>query len=139
MLGFRPNLYWRICWKYLTPGFTGFLVFYYYYDLIFIGDERKNAFGDKKYPMSAHVFGAFLTFVGLVQLPAIAIYKVVNNEGRSLKEVSLKSFKSVGSNVEISSSQKIKGAFKPTSHWGPRDEKLHAEYLIYMRENNFKN
>ena len=21
MLGFRPNLYWRICWKYVSPFF----------------------------------------------------------------------------------------------------------------------
>lgn len=29
--------------------------------------------------------------------------------------------------------QKIKGAFKPTSSWGPRDAALNAKYKEYIR------
>lgn len=79
MLGFRPNLYWRICWKYLTPGTTAFLVAYYYWDF------HSDVAG---FPIGAHLFGMLLTFVGLVQLPAIAAYQVYKSEGATLIEVS---------------------------------------------------
>lgn len=79
MLGFRPNLYWRLCWKYLTPGTTAFLVAYYYWD--YHSDVAD-------YPVGAHIFGIVLTFVGLIQLPAIAAYQVYKAEGATLTEVS---------------------------------------------------
>lgn len=79
MLGFRPNLYWRICWKYLTPGTTAFLVVYYH---------LKSKSDVAEYPLGAHLFGIFLTFVGLVQVPAIAAYQVYKSEGATFIEVS---------------------------------------------------
>jgi len=85
MLGFTPNLYWRICWKYLTPAFTGFLVVYYHYNY---NEIKENELGKEELPLAATLVGYALAFVGLVQLPAIAIYKIYTDPADTLLEVS---------------------------------------------------
>lgn len=83
MLGFRPNIYWRTCWKYLTPGLMTFLVVYYYYDEY----QKKKLLKDDPYPVGAYIVGWCLATAGLIQLPAIAIYKVYTYDAPTLREV----------------------------------------------------
>lgn len=85
MLGFRPSIYWRICWKYLTPGLTAFLVAYYYYDEY----QKKKVMTVDPYPTGAYIAGWCLALAGLIQLPAIAIYKVCTHDAPTLREVRL--------------------------------------------------
>lgn len=113
MLGRNMGLYWKICWKYLTPGLSAFLVGYYYYDF---ENQRKNNLGGKEYPAGAYALGWTLATAGLIQLPAIAIYNICTNKAPTLRE-------------------KIIASFKPLSNWGPSDEKLHREYTLYLEEN----
>ena len=113
MLNRKIGLYWRICWRYLTPGLSVFLVGYYYYDF---EHQRNNNLGSKPYPDWAYVVGWTLAFSGLIQLPAIAIYNVLKNEAPTLRE-------------------KIKASFAPLPEWGPSDEKLHHEYTLFLQDN----
>lgn len=113
MLGRNIGLYWRICWKYLTPGLSLFLVGYYYYDF---ENQRNQNLGGKEYPRWAYAVGWTLAFSGLVQLPIIAIYKICTSNAPTLRE-------------------KIASSFAPLPNWGPSDEKLHHEYNLFLEEN----
>lgn len=86
MLGFCPNLYWRVCWKYLTPGLMTFLVCYYYWNF---NDQKKENLGkDEDYTTGSFIAGWSLALAGLIQLPAFAIYEIYRFKAPSLKEVS---------------------------------------------------
>lgn len=63
MLGFYPNIYFRICWVILSP-----LILV----VIFIAacsDWHKPQYGDLQYPDWAHGLGWALTLVSVVQIP----------------------------------------------------------------------
>jgi solute carrier family 6 (neurotransmitter transporter, glycine) member 5/9 len=109
MLKFRPSFYWRICWRFLTPALTLFLVVYYYNEL-FTGEDENN------FPFQAKIVGYILATSALCQLPLIMIYEIYKSDGKTLTE-------------------KIKKAFSPLSNWGPRDEKLQLTYQQYLLEN----
>jgi solute carrier family 6 (neurotransmitter transporter, glycine) member 5/9 len=47
MLERKMGIYWRICWKFLTPGLCAFLVGYYYYDF---EHHRNENLGSKLHP-----------------------------------------------------------------------------------------
>jgi solute carrier family 6 (neurotransmitter transporter, glycine) member 5/9 len=113
MLGRKMGIYWRICWKFLTPGLCAFLVGYYYYDF---EHQRNENLGSKPYPDWAYFVGWTLAACGLLQLPIIAIYKICTNEAPTIRE-------------------KIIASFSPQQNWGPSDEKLHSEYTLFLQEN----
>ena len=87
MLGFTPNIYWRTCWKYLTPSFMTFLVIYYYWDF---EEQRNSGLGrESDYPPMAYAIGWCLALSGLLQLPAFAIYEIYKFEAPTLREVKM--------------------------------------------------
>ncbi|KAL7022830.1 hypothetical protein ACKWTF_012398 [Chironomus riparius] len=108
MLNFRPNWYWRTCWRYITPGLMTVILVYTLLTL----EPLKD--GDRDYPQIAYVIGWCISALGLIQLPIFAIYAICKQKGNTLWD-------------------KIKGAFKPTSNWGPRDSALNAKYKEYIR------
>jgi solute carrier family 6 (neurotransmitter transporter, glycine) member 5/9 len=113
MLGRKMGWYWRMCWKYFTPGLSAFLVGFYYYDF---ENQKNQNLENKEYPAGAYIIGWILATAGLIQLPAIAAYNIYKTSAPTLRE-------------------KIINAFKPLPSWGPRDEKLHREYTLYLEEN----
>lgn len=86
MLGFRPNIYWRTCWRFITPGLMSVILAYTLWTL----EPLKD--GDRDYPKIAHVIGWGITALGLIQLPIFAIYAIYKQEGRTLSEVSKRIF-----------------------------------------------
>lgn len=82
MLGFYPNLFWTICWRFITPGLMLAIVIY---TLIFFELPKD---GDYEFPVWAHVTGWFLTTVGLIQVPIFAYHRIRRRQGATLWEVS---------------------------------------------------
>lgn len=101
MLGFRPNIYWRICWKYVTPGLMTVILVYTLLNL----EPLKD--GDHDYPPIAYVIGWCITGLGLIQLPAFAIYAIWKQEEETFLEVRIPSYLSFEnlSDENISESQ----------------------------------
>ena len=85
MLDFRPNIYWRVCWKFLTPTFMTFLVAYYYWN--YREQKAQNLGNEENYPTEAFIVGWCLATAGLIQLPIIAIYEVYKYDAPTLREV----------------------------------------------------
>lgn len=82
MLGFRPNWYWRICWKFVTPGLMTVILVYTLLNL----EPLKD--GDRDYPPIAYAIGIGISCLGLIQLPVFAIYAICVQKEKTLLEVS---------------------------------------------------
>jgi solute carrier family 6 (neurotransmitter transporter, glycine) member 5/9 len=103
MLGFTPGVYWRTCWKYLTPTFLIALLVYDYISKMI--SESKS-----EYPFEAQIVGYLLAGLALIHLPLVMIIECFKSEGASWSE-------------------KIKKAFSPLPDWGPLgNKKLLAKY-----------
>lgn len=103
MIGYKPTIWWKICWKYITPVVIAFVW------LFSVTQLKPVSYGDYQYPSWAIVLGWMLGLVSLVPIPVcmiIAIYK--SNEGTIL--------------------QRIQKLLKPDKSWGPAVEKYRLEY-----------
>ncbi|XP_050080321.1 sodium-dependent nutrient amino acid transporter 1-like isoform X1 [Anopheles maculipalpis] len=109
MLGHRPNLYWRLCWRWITPLLMFVILIY---NLVTLEPLMYKQY---VYPTIAYDIGWCIFAFGLLQLPIWAAYAVYKQSGKSLNE-------------------KIKDAFKPTAAWGPLDPATHYEYKKFINE-----
>ena len=82
MLGFYPGWLWRICWKFVTPGFMTIILIY-----IFVFFELPKD-GDYPFPKAAHLAGWCLSSLALLQVPIFAVYKIYTMNEYTLWEVS---------------------------------------------------
>ncbi|KAG6457828.1 hypothetical protein O3G_MSEX010500 [Manduca sexta] len=75
MLGFRPGIYWRICWKFVSPIFIiGVVVFGLLY-------QQPLQYQHYTYPPWAVVLGWGLACSSILMIPIVAIYKIVSTPG----------------------------------------------------------
>ncbi|KAK2703125.1 hypothetical protein QYM36_018330, partial [Artemia franciscana] len=81
MLGFRPGIFWRICWTYVSPIFI-LIIFCF---SIFEPVELDTA--TYKYPYWALHVGWTLTAIPLACIPTYMIYKILSEKGSLRKDV----------------------------------------------------
>ncbi|XP_017040871.1 sodium-dependent nutrient amino acid transporter 1 isoform X1 [Drosophila ficusphila] len=104
MMGIETGWYWRLCWRFVTPGLmTSVLI----YMLIDMSPLQYKGVG---YPTLAHVFGCFLAALGLLQLPGWAIYAIYKKRHQN-----------------GSFWQRVRAACKPSDTWGPANVQLDAD------------
>ncbi|XP_039442456.1 sodium-dependent nutrient amino acid transporter 1 isoform X1 [Culex pipiens pallens] len=109
MLGHRPNLYWRLCWRWVTPLLmTAILI----YNLVTLQPLTYQGY---VYPTIAYDLGWCIAALGLLQLPIWGIYAIYKQEGKTLSE-------------------KVMNAFRPTRNWGPIDPTLNQEYKKFIHQ-----
>uniref|UniRef100_A0A1Q3FY76 Transporter n=1 Tax=Culex tarsalis TaxID=7177 RepID=A0A1Q3FY76_CULTA len=109
MLGHRPNLYWRLCWRWVTPLLmTAILI----YNLLTLQPLTYQGY---VYPTIAYDLGWCIAALGLLQLPIWGIYAITKQEGKTLSE-------------------KVMNAFRPTQSWGPIDPILNQEYKKFIHQ-----
>jgi solute carrier family 6 amino acid transporter-like protein 5/7/9/14 len=107
MLGFRPNLYWRLCWKYITPLLMILILIYTFCTL------EPIKYHGEYYPDIAYAFGWCISALGLIQLPIFATYAIIKQKGATFRE-------------------KFIGAFHPKVNWGPKDPALNQKYKEFL-------
>ncbi|XP_054717827.1 sodium- and chloride-dependent glycine transporter 2-like [Uloborus diversus] len=72
MLGFRPGLYWRLCWKYISPVVLWVVLIYSFFT------HEVITYGNVPYPMWAEYVGWALIMVSVLQIPiwaAVELYR----------------------------------------------------------------
>lgn len=126
MLGFYPNLYWRLCWKYITPGLMTAILIYTLFNL----EPLKD--GDHDYPPIAYFIGRCIAALGLLQLPLFAFYSIWKQEGTILEVNLIYSDFIALLKFIFCFLQRIKKAFSPTAKWGPLDPGLNAKYKEFI-------
>ncbi|XP_068630108.1 sodium-dependent dopamine transporter [Battus philenor] len=75
MIGFRPGVYWRVCWRFAAPAF---LLFITAYGLL---DYQPLAYEGYVYPAWANGLGWAIAGSSVVCIPAVAIYKIITTKG----------------------------------------------------------
>lgn len=69
MIGKRPGLYWRLCWKFVSPCFLLFVV------VVSIITYKSPKYGNYTFPEWANVIGWLLAVSSMAMVPIYAIYK----------------------------------------------------------------
>lgn len=79
MMGFKPGLYWRLCWKFVSPAFLLFVVIA---SIVNAGDLKYD---DYTFPKWSNYIGWGIALSSMVFVPFYAIYKFITLKG-SFKE-----------------------------------------------------
>ncbi|CAH1266942.1 SLC6A5 [Branchiostoma lanceolatum] len=82
MIGCRPCLWWKICWKFLTPLSLLFILIFQF------TVYSPTKYGNYTYPVWAEVLGWCMVGVAVLMLPAVALYKVCCAKGTLYERVS---------------------------------------------------
>ncbi|KFW75937.1 Sodium-dependent noradrenaline transporter, partial [Manacus vitellinus] len=75
MMGFKPGLYWRLCWKFVSPAFLLFVV------IVSIINFKPLTYDDYTFPLWANRIGWGIALSSMVLVPAYIIYKFMNVRG----------------------------------------------------------
>lgn len=86
MYGHKPGIYWRICWKYISP--TILLVIFVAALIQEGGKYQSLRYGNYVYPTWSLALGWLMTASSVICIPTYAIYKFAKTPG-SFLEVSL--------------------------------------------------
>ncbi|XP_078524472.1 sodium-dependent noradrenaline transporter [Lissotriton helveticus] len=79
MMGFKPGLYWRLCWKFVSPAFLLFVV------IVSIITFKPLTYDEYTYPLWANRIGWGIAMSSMILVPAYIIYKFLTVRG-SFKE-----------------------------------------------------
>ncbi|KAM4720777.1 sodium-dependent noradrenaline transporter [Rhinophrynus dorsalis] len=79
MLGFRPGLYWRLCWKFVSPAFLLFVV------IVSIATYKPLKYDEYLFPAWANPTGWAIALSSMILVPIYIIYKFLTVRG-SFKE-----------------------------------------------------
>ncbi|XKL65370.1 hypothetical protein PGB90_008790 [Kerria lacca] len=100
MLGHRPGLYWRICWKFISPTFIiGVVIF----GLIY---QEPLHYNDYLYPPWAEWMGWGLAFSSILMIPSFMISQLIQAPG-ALKEKIAYSITPVEEHALLKRSKKV--------------------------------
>ncbi|XP_066538733.1 sodium-dependent dopamine transporter [Hoplias malabaricus] len=75
MIGQRPGLYWRLCWKFVSPCFLLFMV------VVSFATFNPPKYGSYSFPMWANMVGWCLSISSMIMVPLYAIYKFCSLPG----------------------------------------------------------
>lgn len=103
MLGRYPfhPIYWKTCWKFLTPTVLVFILLFTWIDF------KPIKYDDYVFPTWSLVLGWMLSLTSVLVIPSVATYKVYHSQGPIWK--------------------RIKSLSKPTDEWGPKLQVHRAE------------
>ncbi|XP_023666958.1 sodium-dependent dopamine transporter [Paramormyrops kingsleyae] len=76
MIGHRPGLYWRMCWKFVSPCFLLFMV------VVSFATFNPPNYGSYVFPMWANMLGWCIALSSMAMVPLYAIYKFCTLPGR---------------------------------------------------------
>ncbi|GCC25466.1 hypothetical protein chiPu_0003876 [Chiloscyllium punctatum] len=75
MIGKRPGLYWRLCWKIVSPCFLLFVV------VVSISTFKAPEYGNYVFPDWANVIGWCIAISSMAIVPIFAVYKCISLRG----------------------------------------------------------
>uniref|UniRef100_A0A8C7E748 Transporter n=1 Tax=Naja naja TaxID=35670 RepID=A0A8C7E748_NAJNA len=75
MLGFKPGIYWRLCWKFVSPGFLLFVI------LVSIINSKPLTYDQYTFPTWANSVGWAVASSSMILVPAYILYKLLRTPG----------------------------------------------------------
>lgn len=83
MLGSKPGLYWRICWKFISPTFIIGVVMF---GLIY---HQPLQYNDYNYPTWAEWVGWGLALSSILMIPLVAIIQLIKTPGTFREKIAI--------------------------------------------------
>jgi solute carrier family 6 amino acid transporter-like protein 5/7/9/14 len=102
MIGYRPCLWWKILWCFITPFVIMFVL------MFSIINHMPVTYGDYEYPNWSIGVGWIFALCSLIPLPAVAIFKILTTPGPII--------------------QRLKKLVHHTDDWGPSLEKNRIQW-----------
>ncbi|CAH1777630.1 unnamed protein product, partial [Owenia fusiformis] len=99
MTGDRPGLWWKYCWRFITPLITLFVVVFALIDYIMDQDPHWTIGTSYEWPAWTQILGFCLALVSIIWVPLWAIVAIVHTPG-SLR-------------------QRLHAVTSPLADWGP--------------------
>ncbi|KAL3313674.1 hypothetical protein Ciccas_007723 [Cichlidogyrus casuarinus] len=93
MIGFKPSIYWKVCWKFVSPCFilVSFVLFshvFFKFNLICGLIAHQNlTYGAYVYPPWANAVGWVLSLSSVLVVPLVAIIKIIRDRRGPISEV----------------------------------------------------
>ncbi|KAK3607271.1 hypothetical protein CHS0354_002248 [Potamilus streckersoni] len=81
MLGFKPGLYWRVCWKFIAPVFICFIMIF---GLVLY---HPLDYDDYQYPLAANIIGWMIACSSILCIPLFAVVQIYRAEGTLLERI----------------------------------------------------
>ncbi|XP_026810590.1 sodium- and chloride-dependent GABA transporter 1-like isoform X2 [Rhopalosiphum maidis] len=127
MLGFRPNLFWYICWVYLAPFvmITVFIFFIIKYEPVKYGNHYT-------YPWWGEGLGIIISLISMIWIPLYAVYYLMTEPG-TFKQKLERGFTPI---PEVKCRTKIKKETKNTIDRRINIQLMECSALVYSCENN---
>ncbi|XP_072836596.1 sodium-dependent noradrenaline transporter [Pogona vitticeps] len=75
MMGFKPGLYWRLCWKFVSPAFLLFVV------IVSVINFKPLTYDEYVFPSWANSVGWGVASSSMVLVPAYILYKLLKARG----------------------------------------------------------
>ncbi|RZB41562.1 SNF domain containing protein, partial [Asbolus verrucosus] len=108
MIGSKPGLYWRICWKFISPTFIIMVV------MFGLLNPQPLQYNGYFYPIWAEWVGWSLALSSIIMIPLVAVLQLVKTEG-TIKEKIAISITPIEEHEEIRRS-KLVSRFR-AKHW----------------------
>nr|XP_022326232.1 sodium- and chloride-dependent glycine transporter 1-like isoform X1 [Crassostrea virginica] len=108
MIGYQPCMWWKICWKFITPVTIAFVW------LFSVTQLSPVKYGNYEYPNAAIVMGWMLGLASLLPIPICAIIAILREKGSLV--------------------DRIKKLVRHTEDWGPAVEKHRVRYLQTLQD-----
>ncbi|XP_037076901.1 sodium- and chloride-dependent glycine transporter 2-like, partial [Pollicipes pollicipes] len=106
MVGFRPSIFWKVCWAFVSPVMLASIFAYSMYEY------KPPTYGDYEFPEWAIYVGWGLVGVSLVQIPLWALCTMLYYLCR----------------------WRPKQAFQPLPSWGPGDREARSRLLALQHQ-----
>jgi solute carrier family 6 amino acid transporter-like protein 5/7/9/14 len=90
MLDFRPGVFWKICWGYVTPAIMTLIAGYA------LWNYERPTYNGKEFPMGFHVLGWCIASLGLMWVPIVMIMRILKQKEITVVDVSEKIFYNQG-------------------------------------------
>uniref|UniRef100_H9GNM7 Transporter n=1 Tax=Anolis carolinensis TaxID=28377 RepID=H9GNM7_ANOCA len=75
MMGFKPGLYWRLCWKFVSPAFLLFVV------IVSVTTFKPLTYDEYVFPPWANTVGWGIASSSMILVPACILYKLLKARG----------------------------------------------------------
>ena len=80
MLGQTPSLYWRICWKFISPVFLFVIMVLQIFDESPFSMKMYNS-EEYVYPLGARLIGYGVALSSVLMIPALALRSLYRKKG----------------------------------------------------------
>ncbi|XP_019598183.1 sodium- and chloride-dependent glycine transporter 2 isoform X1 [Rhinolophus sinicus] len=83
MIGFQPNIFWKVCWAFVTPTILTFILCFSFYQW------EPMTYGSYRYPNWSMVLGWLMLACSVIWIPIMFVIKMYLAPGRFIERLKL--------------------------------------------------